>query len=137
MDKQTLDLLDSEIRVKTLEMIPLRASNSVCKKQGNCCAELNACDHFRDHVWCAGKCSYKFCRITTKYHTELKTRINFSMRYFPDDSYHATCNMDTFVWGLGSQSSNAHWPHFVTCKEISRQTVPACPSNFWTWFCPL
>lgn len=51
MDKQTLDLLDNEIRVKTLEMIPLRASNSACKKQGSCCEELNACDHFRDHVW--------------------------------------------------------------------------------------
>lgn len=50
MDKQTLDLLDNEIRVKTLEMIPLWASNSACKKQGSC-EELNACDHFRDHVW--------------------------------------------------------------------------------------
>lgn len=131
MDKQTLDLLDSEIRVKTLETIPLRASNSACKKQGSCCEELNACNHFRHHVWWrAGKCSYTICRITAKYHTKLRIRINFSMRYFPDDSYHATCNMDTFVWGLGSQSNNAHWPHFVTCKEISRETVPACSSKF-------
>ena len=34
-------------------------------------------------------------------------------RYFPDDAFHATCNIDSFVWGLGSQGSNADWPPLV------------------------
>lgn len=43
--------------------------------------------------------------------------------YFPDNSYHATCNMDTFVWGLGSQSSNADWQFFVKTASLGDISV--------------
>ncbi|CAE7883298.1 hmgA [Symbiodinium microadriaticum] len=38
--------------------------------------------------------------------------------YFPDDAFHATCNIDSFVWGLGSQGSNADWPPLVMAASL-------------------
>eukprot|EP00439_Symbiodinium_sp_Y106_P069532 s1754_g11.t6 len=44
--------------------------------------------------------------------------------YFPDDAFHATCNIDSFVWGLGSQGSNADWPPLVMAASLGdAQTV--------------
>ncbi|CAJ1418809.1 unnamed protein product [Effrenium voratum] len=38
--------------------------------------------------------------------------------YFPNDAYHATCNMDHLVTGIGSQGSNADWPPLVMAASL-------------------
>ena len=80
---------------------------------------LDSLDILKD-VWSSCKTLSGFCGRNPLLIFAL---LRIVVRYFPDDSYHATCNMDTFVWGLGSQSSNHDWPALVTAASLGHLSV--------------
>ena len=47
--------------------------------------------------------------------------------YVPDQWYHATCNLDDFVLGVGGKGDSSHWPdhlhHIVTGNEEALRSL--------------
>ena len=98
-------LLRAGVRVSTSAPCP-RGTNSAFKTPEKLCTSL------------------KFHRVleSVNQHNHVVPQMCMS-RYFPDDAFHATCNLDSFVWGLGSQGSNANWPPLVTLLNLQSAGV--------------